>query len=82
MNETLGLKATSISTNRGEMRNFSLQHKKNGSKWLRLCMAERERERKREWDKMRDARKAAVILSGHSMLAHAYPYIHLGSQRT
>lgn len=79
MNKTLGLKATSISTNRGKMRNFGLQHNENGSKRVRLCTAE---DREREWDKMRDASKAAVILSGHSMLAHAYPYIHLGSWRT
>ncbi len=39
---------------------------------------ERERENRIRWD----TSKAAVILSGHSMLAHAYPYIHLGSWRT
>lgn len=55
-----------------------LQHKENGNESVRLCIAKREQ----EWDKMRDASKAAVILSGHSMLAHAYPYIRLESWRT
>lgn len=51
-------------------------------KWKRECTFVHGKEREQEWDKMRDASKAAVILSGHSMLAHAYPYIYLESWRT